>query len=170
MVRAMGTFFAFRRSLAAAALILGSHGAPAGRAAENPEAHWTAEWITAPGVPERDHVVLHFRKVLELASKPASFVVDVSADNQFILYVNGRDAGRGPSRADPAHWRYETYDLAPLLGQGKNLLAATVWQFSTHAAIAQMSDRAGFLVHGRGHPARAADTNAAWEVEEEKGI
>jgi alpha-L-rhamnosidase len=134
------------------------------------EKQWKAQWITAAGAAERDEAVLHFRKVLELKEAPAHFVVNVSADNQFIFCVNGSEAGRGPSRADLAHWRYETYDIAALLHSGKNILAATVWHFGTHAAIAQMSDRTGFLLHGAGETERAADTNATWDVEEEKGI
>jgi alpha-L-rhamnosidase len=134
------------------------------------EKHWSAQWITAAHAAERDEAVLHFRKTMELKEAPANFAVNVSADNQFILYVNGREAGRGPSRADLAHWRYETYDLAPLLHAGKNTLAALVWHFGTHAAIAQISERTGFLLHGAGDAERAADTNDTWEVEEEKGI
>jgi len=95
--------------------------------------------------------------------------VNVSADNQFILYVNGRETGRGPSRADLAHWRFETYDIAPLLHAGKNTLAALVWHFGTHAAIAQMSERTGFLLHGAGDAERAADTNATWKWKKKKG-
>jgi len=131
---------------------------------------WNAQWITAPGAPERDETVLHFRKEFDLAEVPKRFVVDVSADNQFILYVNQQRVGSGPSRSDLAHWRYETYDLAPFLHAGKNTLAATVWNFGTHAAIAQMSDRIGFLVHGEGVAGRIADTNAGWEVGQENAI
>jgi alpha-L-rhamnosidase len=134
------------------------------------EKPWTAQWITAPGVAERDSVVLRFRKVVDLTQPVAHFVVNVSADNQFILYVNGKEAGRGPSRADLGHWRYETYDIAAMLHAGRNTLAATVWHFGTRAAIAQMSERTGFLLHGECDRERAADTNATWEVEEEKGI
>ena len=143
-----------------------------GISAQNVAKHvpWTADWITAPGVPQRDEVVLHFRKMIELRAVPEHFVVDLSADNQFLFYVNGKRVGTGPSRSDLAHWRYETYDLAPFLDAGKNVLAATVWNFGTHAAIAQMSDRVGFLVHGAGNSERSADTDATWEVEQEKGI
>src|ERR1700756_2082362 len=109
---------------------------------------WTAQWITAPRVPQRDEVVLHFRKLIQLPQKPEHFLVDVSADNEFILYVNQQRIGSGPSHSDLAHWRYETYDLAPLLHAGDNVLAATVWNFGTQAAVRQMSDRVGFLVHG----------------------
>src|SRR5260221_7946014 len=70
-----------------------------------PEKHWSAQWITAAGAGERDQAVLHFRKTIELAGVPEHFVVHVSADNQFILYVNGREAGRGPRRGGFGAWR-----------------------------------------------------------------
>jgi len=131
---------------------------------------WTAEWITAPGVPQKDEVVLHFRKLIQLPQKPEHFLVDVSADNEFIFYVNQQRAGSGPSHSDLANWRYETYDLGPLLRAGENVLAATVWNFGTHAAIRQMSERVGFLVHGKSSAERMADTDSTWEVEQEKAI
>jgi alpha-L-rhamnosidase len=131
---------------------------------------WTSEWITAPGVPQRDEVVLHFRKLIPLPQKPEHFLVDVSADNEFILYVNQQRVGSGPSHSDLAHWRYETYDLAPLLHAGENILAATVWNFGTHAAVRQISERVGFLVYGKGPAERIADTDLTWEVEQEKAI
>src|SRR5579863_324128 len=134
------------------------------------EKRWTAQWITAPGVPERDGVVLHFRKLIDVAQPSEHFRVNVSADNQFILNVNGKEAGRGPSRADLGHWRYETYDIGPLLHAGRNSLAATVWHWGTHAAVAQMSERTGFLLHGAGAAEGIANTNASWEVEVETGI
>lgn len=131
---------------------------------------WTAQWITAPGAPERDEAVLHFRKLLQLSTVPQRFNINVSADNQFVFYVNGQRVGSGPSRGDLAHWRYETYDIAPFMHAGGNILAATVWNFGTHAAIAQMSDRIGFLVRGESELERVADTNENWEVEQEKAI
>jgi len=131
---------------------------------------WSAHWITAPTAPQRDESVLNFRKVIDLAAPPARFTVHVSADNQFIFYVNGERVGSGPSRSDLAHWRYETYDVARFLHPGKNILAATVWNFGTNTALAQMSDRVAFLVEGDTGLERAADTDASWLVEREKGI
>jgi alpha-L-rhamnosidase len=131
---------------------------------------WKAQWITAPDAPQRDEAVLHFRKVLELTARPQHFYVDISADNQFIFHVNQQRVGSGPSRSDLAHWKYETYDLAPFLRAGKNVLAATVWNFGTHAAIAQMSDRVAFLLHGHSDVERLAETDPSWTVEVERGV
>jgi alpha-L-rhamnosidase len=151
-------------------LLAGSFYALAQTSADHQATLWKAQWITAPDAPQRDEVVLHFRKVIEVAAPPQHFLVDVSADNQFVFHVNRQRVGSGPSRSDLAHWRYETYDLAPFLRAGKNVLAATVWNFGTHAAIAQMTDRVAFLVHGQGDAERLADTDASWTVEVESGI
>src|SRR6185437_11562354 len=131
---------------------------------------WSAQWITYASVPQRDEAVLHFKKTIELSQVPAHFVVHVSADNQFVLYVNQKRFGSGPSRSDLAHWRYETYDLAPFLKSGQNVLAATVWNFGTHSALAQMSDRIAFLMHGAGDVESAVDTGPSWQGEQETGI
>ena len=138
--------------------------------AEASDERWAAQWITAANAPQRDQVVLHFRKAISLDQVPQHFLVNVSADNQFLLYVNQQRVGNGPSRGDLAHWRYETYDIAPMLRPGNNLLSATVWNFGTQAAIAQISDRVGFLLHGATAAEHAADTDESWEVEVEKGI
>jgi alpha-L-rhamnosidase len=131
---------------------------------------WPAQWITCPGAAERDPAVLHFRKVIELRVPLQHFLVHVSADNQFLLYVNQKRVGSGPARGDLAHWRFETYDLGPFLHSGRNILAATVWNFGTHSAVAQISDRAGFLLQGDATVERVADTNNNWEVEEDKSL
>jgi alpha-L-rhamnosidase len=131
---------------------------------------WSSQWITCPNAPERDSFVFHFRKVLDVSQKPERFIVRVSADNQFLLHVNQQRVGAGPARGDLAHWRFETYDLAPFLHAGRNTLAATVWGFGAQSAFAQVSDRAGFLLHGDSLPERIADTNATWQVEEDIGL
>jgi alpha-L-rhamnosidase len=131
---------------------------------------WHAQWITAPDTSQRDAVVLHFRKFIDLERVPEHFVLYVSADNQFLLCANQREVGRGPARSDVAHWNYETYDLAPFLHAGRNELAATVWNFGVSTPVAQISDRTGFVVRGDGEAERAVDTDASWEVQEEKGI
>ena len=140
--------------------------------AQNPEGlpKWTASWIICPDAPVRDASVFHFRKRFALENVPARFMVRVSGDNQFLLYVNQQRVGSGPARGDLAHWRYETYDLAPFLRAGANLVAATVWNFGAHSAIAQMSDRTGFLLQGDGAAEQVADSNNTWDAEQEKGI
>jgi len=130
-----------------------------------PQRPWHAAWITHPTAPLREPLVLHFRRELNLASAPADYVVRVSADNRFILYVNGKRVGDGPARGDLQHWRYERYDLAPFLRAGENTIAATVWNFGVYAPVAQMSDRTAFLLESEATGAEGISTPNGWLVE-----
>ena len=130
---------------------------------------WTAQWISHPTAALREPRVFHFRKSIELQQKPQHFLVHVSADNRFLLYLNGKRIGEGPARGDLTHWRYETFDLAPELHQGANVLSATVWQFGIYAPLAQITDRAAFLVQGDSDVEAIANTDKSWQVEEELG-
>jgi alpha-L-rhamnosidase len=131
---------------------------------------WSAQWITAAAAPQRDEVVLHFRKIIDLPQAPQHFVIHVSADNQFLLQVNQQRVGTGPNRGDLAHWKYETYDIGSTLHAGKNVLAATVWNFGVRTPLAQISDRTAFVLHGDTKVEQVADTNETWDVEQEKAF
>ncbi len=134
-----------------------------------PQRDWHASWVTHPTAPLREPVVLHFRRRLSLPAVPASYPVRVSADNRFILYVNGQRVGDGPARGDLAHWRYERFDLAPLLLTGQNLITATVWNWGIFAPLAQMSDRTAFLLESEASGAESMSTPDGWQVELEPG-
>jgi alpha-L-rhamnosidase len=123
---------------------------------------WSAQWIEVPGAPPFDYGVYHFRRAIELKEAPKTFVVHVSGDNRYQLFVNGVRVSLGPARGDLYHWRYETVDLAPHLKAGHNVLAAVVWNFSDEAPIAQITYRSGFLVQGDTAAERAADTGPLW--------
>jgi hypothetical protein len=129
--------------------------------AEEPREQWSAIWISHPTAPLREPIVLRFRKAIEVPDVPQHYIVHVSGDRRFLFYVNGQRMGAGPAASDLPHWRYETFDLAPALHAGTNLLSATVWNFGIYAAIAQMSDRTAFLVQGDTKQEMATDTNAS---------
>jgi alpha-L-rhamnosidase len=131
---------------------------------------WKAAWVTHPTAALREPLVLHFRRALELPSVPSSYIVRVSADNRFILFVNGNRVGDGPARGDLTHWRYQRFDLAPFLKSGHNLVTATVWNFGIYAPIAQMSDRTAFLLESEVAGATGISTPKDWLVEEEPGV
>src|SRR6266568_1240607 len=124
---------------------------------------WKAQWITSPNAPQRDSVVLHFRKVFEITQVPEHFVVHVSADNQFLLCANQREVGRGPAQSELAHWTYETYALVPFLQPGQNQLAATVWNCLALPPLPQISDRTAYVHRGDTEAERSADTDGSWE-------
>lgn len=128
------------------------------------------EWIGAPGVRAedvaKDGIALDFRRELELPRKPSNLVVQVSADQRFILYVNGRRVAAGPARGDLLHWRYEEIDLAPFLRRGGNVVAAKVWSDGRKAPLAQISSGTTAFWLAARDPAFSAliDTGPAWRV------
>lgn len=131
---------------------------------------WTARWITHPTAPILEAGLFHFRKSIRLAAKPEHYFVAVSADNRFLLYVNGQRVGEGPSHADLPHWRYECFDLAPSLHAGENLIAAAVWNFGIYGPLAQMGDRTAFLVQGASAAEHDITTDESWDVEQEPAL
>ena len=126
--------------------------------------YWPARWLVHPTAPTRQYGIFHFRKVIDLAQKPARFVVHVSADNRYRLFVNGKAVALGPARSDTQNWNYETLDLAPFLQVGRNVLAAQVWYMGEGAPFAQMSYQLGFLLQGDGDTEKVANTDATWKV------
>lgn len=107
-----------------------------------------AHWIAPPGIPADSFIVFHARRTFELNAVPARFVVHVSADNHYRLYVNGTQVASGPQRSDVNHWRYETLDLAPHLRVGRNVIAALIWNWGAARPVAQHSHRTGFFMQG----------------------
>jgi len=113
--------------------------------AEFPSPHWNARWIALDADPRTDLGVFALRCSIELSSVPSSFVVRLSADQRYKLFVNGQMVAFGPQRGDVRHWFYETLDLAPFLREGVNWIAALVWNFGRWAPMAQHTAQTGFV-------------------------
>ena len=67
---------------------------------------WSAWWISAPGVEDGTYGVCHFRKEFRLPEAPRRFVVHVSADSRYRLYVNGIPVSTGPACGDVLNWNF----------------------------------------------------------------
>ncbi|MBL7814843.1 MAG: alpha-rhamnosidase [Saprospiraceae bacterium] len=136
--------------------------------AQKIEAHilqkqWKAYWITVPNEPSYDYGVYMFRKKFDVAVKPSSFVVHVSADNRYKLFVNEKLVSLGPARGDLSHWNFETVDLSPYLKSGTNILAALVWNEGTWKPEAQISLMTGFILQGATDAESIVNTNGTWK-------
>ncbi|MDY9919203.1 MAG: alpha-L-rhamnosidase N-terminal domain-containing protein [Proteiniphilum sp.] len=134
-----------------------------------PSAHllndrWSASWITCPDISGYDYGVYHFRKTFVLDKKPETFVINISADNRYRLFVNGNPVCWGPARGDLLHWYYETVDIAPLLTDGKNTLAVAVWNFGEFTPGSQMTLKTGLIVQGNTEKEEVVNTNNTWKV------
>lgn len=143
----------------------------------NPErtVRWNSQWITGPGIPInpwtasrdkslKEYGVFKFRKNLELKNKPSSYLIHVSGDNRYKLFVNGILISQGPARGDLYFWNYETVDIAPYLEAGNNLVAAVVWNDGDVKPEAQISYLTGFILQGNSKTEEDINTNDSWKT------
>jgi alpha-L-rhamnosidase len=101
---------------------------------------WSGHWIghearTGTGTPadfltgggaDRQFSRSMFRRTFDLETVPAQAPARMTADSRYVLWVNGQEVGRGPARSQPHRQRYDSYDLAPYLSAGPNILAVLV--------------------------------------------
>ena len=130
---------------------------------------WGAKWAMHPDALLRigdTGAVFLFRKAIVLNAVPERFVVHVSADQRYRLFVNGKSVAFGPARGDLLHWNYETLDLAPFLRVGENVFSARVHFFvGENAPVAQItSGYPAFLMQGNTDAETGADTPDGWRV------
>jgi len=84
---------------------------------------WQAQWISGSG---------WYRKELTLDAAPKRVAAWVTADSQYLLWVNGRCVSRGPvdqgrdyDGGETERWLYDYRDLTPFFRKGKNVIAAS---------------------------------------------
>ncbi|MDA3824138.1 MAG: family 78 glycoside hydrolase catalytic domain [Bacteroidales bacterium] len=133
---------------------------------------WNSNWITHPDIDEAAYGLIHFRNDFTLKEVPENFIVHVSGDNRYRLYVNGEEVCYGPQLADMRHWRYETIDLAPFLQVGKNIIAAEVMNWGIERSYGIISFKTAFLLQGNSEKESIINTgyNSTWKVLLNEGI
>ncbi len=93
----------------------------------------------------------------------------VSADERYLLFVDGQRIGRGPERGSDRAWFYETYELE--LSAGAHILAAMVWRLGEIGPLAQVGLAGGFMLEAEGPLGELISTrSAAWETRPVAGI
>lgn len=126
-----------------------------------------AEWISPPTGNENG--VFYFRKQVIISSVPDKFIIHVSADNRYRLYVNEHLVSWGPAVSDLFNWNYETVDIAPYLKRGKNIIAAQVWNWGNMRGARQVSYCTGFILQGDSKVEYQANTNQSWLCTKDSG-
>ncbi|KAK0100776.1 hypothetical protein ONS95_007225 [Cadophora gregata] len=73
---------------------------------------------------------VHFRKTIVL-NQPSktSFLIQITADTKYKLYVNSKLASVGPVKGDLHMWFYDEVDLQPFLHEGVNTISVRVLRF-----------------------------------------
>ena len=128
---------------------------------------WPAFWVAVPNESTDGYGIYLFRKTVELNTKPETFIIHVSADNRYKLFVNEKLVSLGPARGDLSHWNFETVDIAPYLKAGKNIVAAQVWNEGEYKPEAQISFRTGFILQGATSNEAVLNTNESWKCQQD---
>jgi alpha-L-rhamnosidase len=123
---------------------------------------WKAKWITYPEISGTEYGVYLFRKNFTLDTEDKYFIVHVSADNRYKLYVNGQYVGNGPARGDLMKWYFETIDLAPYLKKGENVIAAEVWNYAEYRPLAQFTYQTRFIIQGNSSTENVVNSDSTW--------
>lgn len=129
---------------------------------------WSAYWISHPETAVRDYGVYHFRKTFNIAQLPDQFIIHLSADNRYKLYVNGHYILAGPARGDLYNWYFDSIDLAPYLVAGDNSLAVMVWNMGDLSPVAQISNQLGLVVQADEEKNEFINTNNSWKTTKNK--
>ncbi len=124
----------------------------------------TAAWIWADDRPLKpEGEFLRFRRdFVSDGDSPLRF--HVSADQRFILLVDGETVARGPDRGAPDMWFVQSYETR--LAKGPHRIEAVCWRLPPDKAPnAQLSLRGGFLFKAEGaYDAELTTGRAAWGV------
>lgn len=132
-----------------------------------PEPHiaqqrWPAQWIS-PKESTSQYGVYHFRKTFSLDQKPDRFVIHLTGDNRYRLFVNGKYVTEGPQNNDTRHWGFESLDIAALLNAGENTLAVQVVNYADVAPVYVMGKRTALIVQGDDSMSSVVNTNPSWK-------
>lgn len=131
---------------------------------------WQARWISYPGAGATDYGTYLFRKSIRLTGKPAQYLLNISADNLFELYVNNHLVARGPSKGDRFHWKYSVIDIAPYLETGLNQLAVRIHQGGRLRPEAQVTHQTGLIIQGNSALEAEANTGENWKCWKDESL
>ena len=137
-----------------------------------------AKWIHHPDSAKRPFFCVYY---LDLpVDETLEARIHVTADERYMLLLDGKVLARGSERGDREHWFYETYDIAINVGlrvsSGEvrkfHRLVFLVWSVGDHSPLAQVTVNHGFLCIAD-NPAlkdKLTTGHAPWKCAELKGI
>jgi len=110
-----------------------------------------------------------FRKEFPATSGVARTMVYISAHDDYSLFINGDEVGRGPARSDPYRYgQYNAWDITDLVEPGRNVIAVIAhWHGLFN--VSGVNAHPGLIVEARvipagGGPHRSIVSDRSWKV------
>jgi hypothetical protein len=112
---------------------------------------WTPKFQDEGAVTPGKYVL--FRKTFSLpqGDRPDQFIIHISADSRYRLFINEQSVSFGPCKSYPERWYFETVDIASFLIEGTNVVSARVLRYAPDYPGSSSIVRTvfpGFMVHG----------------------
>lgn len=107
-----------------------------------------ANWVSHPDTDGGKDQIILFRNTFRVADASQDFIINISADNHYFLYVNGIFVTHGPQLSDIKHWKYETLNLKQYLIEGQNTISVKVINFGKRRFLGMQSIFTSLLVNG----------------------
>ncbi|MEP2239525.1 MAG: hypothetical protein ABJI22_14255 [Maribacter sp.] len=125
----------------------------------------SASWVSHPEIKGGEDTAVLFRNTFNVADAKADFIINISADNHYFLYVNGEFITHGPQLSDIQHYKFETLNLKDYLNKGKNVIAVKVINFGKRRFLGMQSIFTSVMVNGVTENAKIINTtgfNDTW--------
>ncbi|MDF2713648.1 MAG: alpha-L-rhamnosidase [Paenibacillus sp.] len=107
---------------------------------------WQAQWIWNDLPEYTPNVYAEARKAFELDKLPEAAVLHISANQEYVVCINGVRIGRGPSPSDNA-WKYfDSIDVQPSLRAGRNVIAVLAYNFGTKEIVIEQAQGPGGII------------------------
>lgn len=104
-----------------------------------------------------------FRLRRDFDSDGAPLALYVSADERYVLLLDGEEISRGPARGLVSHWFCQRVAARPKAGRHR--LEAVVWTLGDEAPTAQQSWRGGFFLKAEGaYDVQLTTGKAVWRL------
>lgn len=118
-----------------------------------------ASWVSHPNLRGQSDQIILFRNTFDVKDISEDFIINISADNHYFLYVNGTFITQGPQLSDIKHWKYETLNLKKYIKKGKNIVAIKVVDFGKRRFLGLQSIFTCLLVNGVTENAKVLSTS-----------
>ena len=120
-------------------------------------------WIDDAGPAADTMDAVRFSRTF--AAQNAPLEIDVSADERFVLFLDGREIARGPHKGTVNHWYCQTYAISGL-DAGEHALDAIVYRMGERRPTGVLTaGKGGFLLKASGAYSPLLTTGVAkWQA------
>lgn len=116
------------------------------------------------------NIRFYVKKRFVMNSASARFVMRVSADDYYKLYINGRFVGQGPAQGYHTCYYWNEFDVSPYLKRGENEIRADVYyQGLINRAYQSGDGRIGFIAELLAGKDCILSTDSSWKYAFIKG-